>query len=191
LFNFRLSFDSPGYLFGRVPDAAVKHLIIISDVDPGPPTNGTMTALKNMKVTISTVAIGAHDIAGSQTLSAVSQATGGKYYVVQPNQTAKMLPRIYQREARSISRPLVFEHEAGFRPHVKFPHEMIKGVGLDFPPLTGYVLTTVKDSPLVEVALANPLPEGEKYNTLLASWTYGLGKAVVWTSDAGRRWASA
>ena len=62
---------------------------------------------------------------------------------------------------------------------------------MDFPPLTGYVLTTVKDSPLVEVALVNPLPEGEKYNTLLASWTYGLGKAVAFTSDAGHRWATA
>ena len=177
--------------FGKVPDAAVKHLIVISDGDPGPPNNATMAALKAMKVTISTVAIGAHGGAGSSTLANMSSQTGGKYYVVQPGQTAKMLPRIYQREARSISRPLVFERDAGFNPHVKFPHEMIKGVGLDFPPLTGYVLTTVKDSPLVEVALVNPLPEGEKYNTLLASWTYGLGKAVAWTSDAGHRWATA
>ena len=177
--------------FGRVPDAAVKHLIVISDGDPGPPTPATMAALKNMKVTVSTVAIGAHGGAGSQTLSDMASFTGGKYYVVQGNQTAKMLPRIYQREARSISRPLVFEHAAGFQPHVKFPHEMIKGIGLDLPPLTGYVLTTVKESPLVEVALVNPLPEGEKYNTLLASWTYGLGKAVAFTSDAGHRWATA
>jgi len=177
--------------FGRVPDAAVKHLIVISDGDPGPATLGTMAALKNLKVTISTVAIGAHGGAGSQTLSDMASFTGGKYYVVPPGATAKMLPRIYQREARSISRPLVFEKADGFRPHVKFPHEMIKGVGLDFPPLTGYVLTTVKESPLVEVALVNPLPEGEKYNTLLASWTYGLGKAVAFTSDAGRRWATA
>jgi uncharacterized membrane protein/Mg-chelatase subunit ChlD len=179
--------------FGRVPDAAVKHLIVISDGDPGPPTNATMAALKAMNVTVSTVAIGAHGGAGSTTLEQMSRmgAVGGKYYVVPANQTAKMLPRIYQREARSISRPLVFERDAGFRPHVKFPHEMIKGVGLDFPPLTGYVLTTVKDSPLVEVALVNPMPEGEKYNTLLASWTYGLGKAVAFTSDAGHRWATA
>lgn len=177
--------------FGRVPDAAVKHMIVISDGDPGPPTNATMAALKNLKVTISTVAIGAHGAAGSKTMSDMASATGGKYYVVQPNQTSKMLPRIYQREARSISRPLVYEHAAGFRPHVKFPHEMIKGLGLDFPPLTGYVLTTLKDSPLVEVSLVNPMPEGEKYNTLLASWTYGLGKAVAFTSDAGYRWATA
>jgi hypothetical protein len=74
---------------------------------------------------------------------------------------------------------------------VKFPHEMIKGLENSFPPLTGYVLTSVKESPLVEVALVSPVPQGEeRYNTILAGWTYGLGKAVVFTSDTGRLWAS-
>ncbi|HEV3415312.1 MAG TPA: glutamine amidotransferase [Pirellulales bacterium] len=178
--------------FGSVPDAAVKHMIIISDGDPGPPTNSTLAAFKNLQVTISTVAIGAHQMAGSNTLSSIASATGGKYYVIQANQTAQLLPRIYQKEARSVSRPLVYEREPGFQPQVKFPHEMIQGLGADFPALTGYVLTSLKESPLVEVALTNPVPvDDAKYNTLLAGWTYGLGKAVAFTSDAGRRWATA
>jgi uncharacterized membrane protein len=177
--------------FAKVPAAAVKHMIVLSDGDPGPPTAATMAALRNLNVTVSTVAIGAHGGAGASSLSTMASQAGGKYYVVQPNQTAQMLPRIYQREVRAIARPLVYEQPDGFRPRIKFPHEMLKGIGPDLPPLTGYVLTSLKESPLVEVALVNPLPAGEKYNTLLAGWTYGLGKAVAFTSDAGTRWAAA
>jgi hypothetical protein len=51
------------------------------------------------------------------------------------------------------------------------------------------VLTTVKQNPLVEVVLRSPQPVTEKNATLLATWTYGAGKAAVFTTDAGRRWA--
>ena len=39
--------------------------------------------------------------------------------------------------------------------------------------------------------MTSPQPAGEENNTLLAGWTYGLGKAVAFTSDAGARWAAA
>lgn len=180
--------------FGTVTEAAVKHMIVISDGDPGPPSNSTIAQFKSMQVTISTIAVGAHGGAGSNTLQNMATATGGKYYVIQPNQTAQLLPRIYQKEARSISKPLIYPADGSdveIQPQVKFPHEMIQGLGDKFPPLSHYVLTTLKESPLVEVALVNPLPAGEeKNNTLLAGWNYGLGKAVVFTSDAGRDWTS-
>ncbi len=189
--DFEGPMQAAAQAFANLPDAAVKHMILISDGDPGAPTGATLKAFTDQKVTISTVAVAAHDRANSQTLRDIAGATGGKYYEVQASQQSQLLPRIYQKEARSISRPLVFEHAAGFTPQVKFPHEMIQGLGKDFPPLTGYVLTSVKDSPLVEVALVNSLPTGEeKYNTLLAGWTYGLGKAVAFTSDAGARWTT-
>ncbi len=181
--------------FGTVPNTATKHMIIISDGDPGPPSPQTMAAFKNLNVTISTVAVGAHQAAGSSTLEQIAKATGGKYHVVQANQTAQLLPRIYQQEARVVSKPLIYppgQSSDGIQPQVKFPHEMIQGLGQTFPPLTHYVRTSLKDSPLVEVALVNPLPtDEEKYNTLLAGWTYGLGKAVAFTSDAGRDWTAA
>ena len=78
----------------------------------------------------------------------------------------------------------------GFQPQIKFPHEMLKGIDAPPPPITGFVLTTLKDSPLVEVALQSPLPTEDANRTLLASWTYGLGKVVALTTDAGRRWSS-
>jgi uncharacterized membrane protein len=176
--------------FANLPDAASKHMIIISDGDPADPNygpNGGMAGLMKQGVKISTVAIGAHGPAGHARLRSIALKTGGKYYVVT---NAKTLPRIYQKEARRISRPLVFERGSGFRPQIKYPHEMIQGIENPLPPITGYVRTTAKENPLVEVSLVAPEPPGTN-NPILASWTYGLGKTVAFTTDTGKRWAGA
>ncbi|MEA1952013.1 MAG: VWA domain-containing protein, partial [Planctomycetota bacterium] len=46
--------------FARLPDAAIKHMIIISDGDPSPPSAGAINNLKKLKVTVTTVAVGTH-----------------------------------------------------------------------------------------------------------------------------------
>jgi uncharacterized membrane protein/Mg-chelatase subunit ChlD len=174
--------------FNRLNDAAVRHMIIISDGDPSPPGNTVLQNLKAAKVKVTTVGVGTHGPANQQVLMRIANLTGGKFYnVTNPN----MLPRIYQKEARQISRPLVYEDKSGMTPHKHFPHEMIQGIEEALPPITGFVLTNLKPSPLVEVALLNPKPAGPENRTLLAGWTYGLGKAVAFTSDTGRRWAKA
>ena len=169
--------------FAKLTDAAVKHMIIISDGDPAAPTPQAIAALKTLGVTISTVAVGAHGPAQSQTLSDIASAAGGKYYAVN---NPKALPRIFQREARRVARPLVYENDAGLRLQQR-PHELTSGLD-ELPPITGFVLTSKKDNPLVEVALVSPKPAGEENSTVLAGWTYGLGRAVAFTSDAGTRW---
>ncbi len=171
--------------FSKVPDAAIRHMIVISDGDPTPPTKAVVAGLVNTKVTVTTVAVGSHGPAGNVELNNLATATGGKYYKV--NQ-AKALPRIFQREARRVARPLIFEKQEGFGAEVRFPHEMISGIEEPIPPLTGFVMTTVKENPLVEVELVAPVSSDEANNTLLASWTYGAGRAVCFTSDAGARW---
>ncbi len=174
--------------FRKLPDAAVKHLIIISDGDPSDPSFRTMSALKAMNVTVSTVAVAAHGPAESGRLSSIAQATGGKYWKVND---PRALPRIFQREARRVARPLVWDKHP-VRPLVKMPfHEILSGIDGPLPAIKGYVLTTKKEgSPLVETLLTSPEPAGEENNTVLAGWTYGLGKAVAFTSDAGCRWTS-
>ncbi|MHB1034428.1 MAG: VWA domain-containing protein [Pirellulales bacterium] len=172
--------------FLAVPNAAVKHMIIISDGDPTPPSAGVVKALMDLKVTISTVAIGAHGPAESALLQSIATRTGGKYYQVKNPQA---LPSIYQREARRVARPLIYENKNGVVPRLKVRHEMVRGIAAA-PPVTGFVMTTVKESSLVEVSLLSPLPVEERNSTILASWTYGLGKSVAFTSDAGARWAT-
>ena len=43
----------------------------------------------------------------------------------------------------------------------------------------------------MEVLLRSPLPATPNNATVLATWTYGAGKAVALTTDAGTRWANA
>jgi uncharacterized membrane protein/Mg-chelatase subunit ChlD len=170
--------------FRGLTDAAVKHMIIISDGDPAAPSGALIARMKALGVTISTVAVAAHGVAESRNLANIAQATGGKFYAVNnPN----ALPRIYQREARRVSRPLVFESERGFSLQTRAQHEIISGIDA-LPPITGFVLTSRKENPLVETMLVSPQPAGQENNTVLAAWPYGLGKAVAFTSDDGARW---
>jgi hypothetical protein len=101
------------------------------------------------------------------------------------------LPRIFQREARRVARPLVYERPEGFAPQINYPHEMLNGINAPLPPITGYVMTTLKENPLVEMSIVSPMPPAGENNTIMASWTYGLGRAVVFTGDAGARWSTA
>jgi uncharacterized membrane protein len=180
--------------FNSLPgEVAVKHAIVISDGDPGKPSQTVLDGFKKAKIKISTVAVGLFGGHGQQErakMQAIANYTGGKFY--EPK-TPSALPKIYQKEARVISQPLIFENKDGFQAHTRLPHEMLKGVEDVLPPITGYVLTNKKENPLVEIALvtdAGPKAATEGNRTILAGWTYGLGKAVALTTDVGKRWAT-
>ncbi|KAA5542243.1 VWA domain-containing protein [Roseiconus nitratireducens] len=168
--------------------ASVKHCIIISDGDPSDPTPGTINAFKNASISISTVAVASHGLAGSQRLQNIATATGGKYYSVK---SGRALPRIFQREARRVSKPLVYEPPGGAVPEVIFPHPLLDGIDRVLPPVSGFVMTQTKDSPLAQVLIQSPKPEQPENATILAAWTYGLGRTAALTTDAGARWAGA
>lgn len=175
--------------FGKM-NASVKHMIVISDGDPPRPSRATVQGYVKQGIKVSTVAIGAHGPAGHKTLADIAKATGGKYYVVtNPN----ALPKIYQREARRVTRPLIFEPDGGVRVKITGWHEMVDGLDPSMiPPLSGYVMTSKKDSALVEqLMIADKPDDGGTNSTILARWNYGLGNAIVFTSDAGARWADA
>lgn len=166
--------------------AAMKHCIIISDGDPSDPTPATIQAFKDNGITISTVAVATHGPAESNRLRSIAQATGGKYYQAQD---AQALPKIFQREARRVARPLNFEPEGGVVPQIVYSHPIVEGLGQTLPRTDGFVLTEVKESPLVQVLVQSPQPEDPSNATVLAVWTYGLGRTAVLTTDAGSRWA--
>ena len=170
--------------FKGLPQAAIKHMIIISDGDPTPPRGSVLRAMKATGIKVTTVAVGAHGSVGSRELEKISKVTGGKYYKVK---SAKALPRIYQREARRVARPLIVERQ--LQPAITLPHEILLGID-SVPPIRGFVMTTLKENPLVEVSMMSPYPEDRRNATVLASWNYGLGRTAVFTSDAGYRWAT-
>jgi hypothetical protein len=173
----------------RTP-ASVKHCIIISDGDPSDPSPSTIQAFKDNNITISTVAVASHGLTESRRLQQIATATGGKYYAVA---NGRALPQIFQREARRVSKPLVYEPPGGAIPEVIFPHALLDGVDRQLPIITGFVLTQTKDSPLAQVLVRSPKtpePYSPENATILAVWTYGLGRTAVLTTDAGTRWAS-
>ncbi|MCC7476383.1 MAG: VWA domain-containing protein [Pirellulales bacterium] len=173
--------------FARCPDAANKHMIMASDGDPAAPSSSTLRAFQSAGITITAVCVGGHGPAGSATMKNIATQTGGKYYVVNsPN----ALPKIFQREARRVARPLVYEPNPPVTPGLTSQHELMQGLGNAVPPISGFVLTSVKENSLVDVVLTSPQPAQPENATVLATWTYGLGKAVVFTTDAGQRWAS-
>lgn len=185
--QFGPSMEMARKAFAALGDTAVKHMIIISDGDPSAPSNQILQGLVAGKVTVSTVAVGAHGPAESALLQSIATQTGGKYY--QAN-SPNALPRIFQREARRVARPLIYEQAQGFRPRITLANEIVSGIEDELPPITGYVMTTVKQHPLVEVEIVSPRPAGSEHNTIVATWTYGLGRSVAFTTDAGARWAS-
>ena len=166
--------------------ASLKHMIVISDGDPTPASAGILSQFSNAKIKISTVAVGSHGPAGSNELKRIANKTGGNYYVVQ---NASALPKIFMREARRVARPLVFEPEGGVQVVITQPHEILSGITGELPNIRGFVLTERKDNPLVEVPLRSTKPAEPDNASLLATWTYGLGRTAVFTTDAGHRWA--
>jgi uncharacterized membrane protein len=172
--------------------AAVKHCIIISDGDPTPPSNATLRAFSNPSnpkdplITISTVAVASHGFIENQRLQDIATATGGKFYAVKDG---RALPKIFQREARRVSKPLVIDLPEGASPEVVYPHPMLEGLDRVFPPITGMVLTQTKDSSLPQVLMRSPKPDSPENSTVLAVWNYGLGRTAVVTTDGGQRWA--
>jgi uncharacterized membrane protein len=154
--------------------ANLKHIIVFSDGDPGPPTPELMRDVVSARITVSTVLISGH--AGPDTMISIADQGQGRFYPIEnPNQ----LPQIFLKEAAVILKSAIFEEP--FTPRVAMGSELTRGIGA-YPVLEGYVCTTPK--PRAELPLIS-----DKGDPLLAHWQYGLGRAVAWTSDAKARWA--
>jgi hypothetical protein len=159
-------------------ELATKHVIVISDGDPQytPPI---LTAMKKDKVTVTTVGVACHGQAEDQKMAVIAKATGGRSYSVKD---PRQLPAIYIKESRLVSQSFV--HEKRFAPIVRFRRGPTEGLPEPVPELRGFVRTTPKGSPLVEIPMLTPRFADQEF-PLLAYWHYGLGKAVAFTSDAG------
>lgn len=165
----------------KANDAASKHLVIISDGDPQPPSPELLQAYVDAKVTISTVTVFPHGGLDSATMKMIARTTGGTHY--QPSR-ADQLPAIFIKEARSITRSSI--EEETFQAEGAMPSQILDGIqGL--PPLHGHVLNLAKDR--AQVILRRTVEEEDDMpDPVLATWRVGLGAAAAFTSDLGTRW---
>lgn len=169
---------------GKGQDASQRHVIIISDGDPTPPNRTLIGQYKDAGITVSTIGIGWGAHVMTQTMNDIATSTGGRFYSPRdPNQ----LPQIFTKESKVIRRSLIVEE--GFQPQVYHSmSDLLAGVDSDevFPPLTGLVLTSPKNSPNVLMPLVKMTEDGQ--DPVLAHWQYELGKAVVFTSGYWPHW---
>jgi len=161
-------------------DAAQKHVIIISDGDPAPPTTKLLNQIKQAGITCTGVVVFPHSPADVQNLLRVAQLTGGRFYDVKYPQ---QLPQIFIKEAQVVRRALIIEET--FSPHISYSlSEIIKGLSAPLPDLDGYVLTGPKGG-LAQVILVS-----HQADPILAGCHVGLGRCVAFTSSVDSRWAS-
>jgi uncharacterized membrane protein len=173
-----------GYKAIQDVPASMKHVIVLTDGQTPPAAfNQLAGKMKKAGITTSGVAVGPD--ADRTLLTGIARAGGGKFYYLR---SPKEIPRIFMREARRVSMPLVFEDRQGFAVNVVSPDNELSGIN-SLPPITGYVLTTIKQNPLVEVLAATPR-QPQPNSTIMAAWTYGLGHVAVLTTDVGQRWAT-
>lgn len=169
---------------GRGKDAAQKHMIIISDGDPQPPSKKLLNDYAAAGITVSTIAIGWGAHVMTQTLNQISTVTGGRFY---PAQNPKQLPQIFVKESKVVRRPLIVNE--AFSPSIYHAStEMLPDLaeGEAIPPLGGLVLTSPKPNPNVQMPLVRATDDGN--DPVLAHWQCELGKAVAFTSGYWPVW---
>jgi Ca-activated chloride channel family protein len=169
--------ESYAVLFDR--PALLKHVIFLSD---GQMTRGDFQGLLRRmskdKITVSTVAIGKD--ADVQLMVDVAKWGRGRFYYTEDSQT---IPRIFTLETQLASKASLIEQP--FKPQLTAPsHEAMQEIDWkQVPPLGGYVATSLK--PTAELVLMS-----HQEDPVLATWRFGLGRAVAFTSDAKAKWGT-
>ncbi len=160
--------------------ASLKHIIMLGDGDPFLRTpQSEIEAIHAKGITISTVAVGA-DPGGGAVMQAIALWGHGRFY---QSNSIQDVPQIFLKETNEALKPWIVE--GNITPRLSSLAEVLPGIPLDaFPSLTGYVATTPRAA--ADVVLKSP--QGDP---LLATWQYGLGRVVAWTSDAEGRWTAA
>ena len=156
----------------------VKHIILLADGADSEEKEGVpelIDALTAEGVTISTVAIGeGPDVLWLQQMA---QRGNGRFHFTD---RAANLPQIFTQETTAIQRNYLVEER--FFPELVSSSPILAGISA-VPPLYGYVGASPKGTSqvILNTHLGDPL---------LATWQYGLGRTVAWTSDATGRWAN-
>ncbi|MCZ7542359.1 MAG: VWA domain-containing protein [Anaerolineae bacterium] len=163
---------------GALPQhpAPIKHVILLSDGGANPA--GVLEIVHGMyqeaAVTTSVVAIGANYTPWIENLA---RDTGGRFHFTPDVAT---VPTIFTAETILASRSYIVEET--FFPAQKAPSPIMAGI-TQTPALLGYVATSAKDT-------ARVILGSDQEDPILATWQYGLGRAVAWTSDARARWSA-
>ena len=165
--------------------ATRKQIVILTDGETGGSGSDYLDLItvmhKEQQMTISAIAVG--EQANLRLLSRLADYGGGAFHHTTDPST---LPDLFvdEMEEKGEEKTMV-EKELTAIPSPDSP--LLKDLGSrPLPPVKGYVEAEVKKGARLDIALR---ADGKR-PPLLASWSYGEGKAVAFTSDANGRWSA-
>jgi Ca-activated chloride channel homolog len=155
-----------------------KHIVLLTD---GISEEGDSLDLSKeaaaQHVTISTVGLG-QDVNRAYLEKVATMANGKSYFLNEPAGLEQILLKDVMEHTGSTA------VEKLLHPIVEKNVEILDGVGIESAPaLKGYVRYVSKPS-------ADTILGFDPKDPLLVRWQYGLGRSVVFTSDAKSRWAA-
>ncbi len=165
--------------------ATRKHIVLLTDGETGGSGSDYLdlaSVLRNdLKITISTIAIGKQ--ANLRLLSRLADYGGGAFYhTTDPSS----LPDLFldELEEKPEEKTMV---ERLLHPIPNLHSPLLKGLTQQrLPAVKGYVQTRLKEGARADLSVR----DADKQLPLLASWSYGQGRAAVFTSDANGRWSA-
>lgn len=171
--NLRAGLDSARDMLQKV-DARIKHIILLTDGwGSGGANLDVARELRAQGVTLSVVAAGG---GSADYLEQLAITGGGRYYAVQD---INDVPQIFLQETITAVGNYIIEHPVA--PARMGDSPIVAGMEA-LPQLRGYNGTTIKETARLVLADTDGAP-------LLATWQYGLGRSVAWTSDMTGHWA--
>jgi Ca-activated chloride channel family protein len=155
-----------------------KHIVLLTD---GISEEGDSLDLSkeaaSQHVTISTVGLG-QDVNRAYLEKIAAFAAGKSYFLNEPAGLEQILLKDVSEHTGTTA------VEKALHPIVSKKVEILNGIGIeDAPALKGYVRFISKPT-------ADTILKIDQDQPLLVRWQYGLGRAVVFTSDAKSRWAA-
>lgn len=153
----------------------LKHIILLTD--GGAPRENLPEISQDLYndhgVTTTVISIGDMPV---NFLEQMAENSGGNYYQATDAHT---IPLILGAEPALISRSYIQEQDT---PLAQANHPILEGVSAP-PNVLGYVATTARETATVILAGNEPYQD-----PILATWQYGLGRTVAFTSDSGGAW---
>lgn len=165
--------------------ATRKHIVLLTDGETGGSGSDYLdlvAVLRNeLKITISTIAVGKQP--NLRLLSRLADYGGGAFYHTTDPST---LPDLFldELEEKPEEKTMV-ERLLHPIPNPRSP--LLEGLAQQrLPAVKGYVQTRLKKGARADLSVRDT----DTQPPLLASWSYGRGRAAAFTSDANGRWSA-
>ena len=161
-------------------DAGLKHIVLLTDGEcETTDFNDVVEMIKTNGITMSTVAVGSDS--DTKLMEQLARDCHGRYYYADENTD---VPKIFATEVY-LSGDTYFK-EGDFALALRSSHKLVSDLYTDgMPHIEGYVAVSMKKGATEVISSA------EEEEPILATWQYGLGKTVAWTTNSAGTWDKA